>query len=67
MKTFIIAWIPDIQAIPNTSAEVIKIGGRIIEQQLSKLDAEKVEKCLKINGEGLSGDYITIADSFNVA
>lgn len=62
MNKFTVVWIPDNQKTPTTCEEVLNIGGRIIDEQLSKLDAEKVERCLKINGEQLSGDYITLLE-----
>ena len=61
MSKFTVAWIPDNQKQPTSCEEVLKIGGRIIDDHLSKTDAEKVERCLKINGEGLEGDYITFS------
>ena len=60
MNKFTVAWIPNNQPTPTTCEEVLRIGGRIIDEQLSKFDAEKVERCLKINGEGLEGNYITL-------
>ncbi|WP_435234521.1 hypothetical protein ACR30L_12155 [Psychromonas sp. PT13] len=60
MNKFTVVWIPDNQNTPATCEEVLNIGGRIIDEQLSKRDAEKVERCLKINGEQLPGDYITL-------
>ena len=60
MNEYTVAWIPDNQAMPTTNKEILKIGGRIIDEQLSKFDAEKVERCLNINGEGLEGNYITL-------
>ncbi len=65
MSKFTVAWIPDNQTIPTTCEEVLDIGGRIIDDQLSKSNAEKVERCLKINGEGLEGDYITLVEWFD--
>lgn len=62
MSKFTVAWIPDNQPIPTTCEEVLNIGGRIIDEQLSETDAEKVERCLKINGKGLEGDYITLSE-----
>ena len=62
MSKFTVAWIPDNQIIPTTCEEVRNIGGRVIDEQLSKTDAEKVERCLKINGKGLEGDYITLSE-----
>ena len=62
MLYYAVVWIPNNQTIPTTCSNVLKIGGRIIDQHLSKLDAEKVEHCLKINGEGLSGEYMTITE-----
>ncbi len=61
MSNYTVAWIPNNQNIPTTCEEVLNIGGRIIDDRLSKTDAEKVERCLKINGEGLEGDYITLS------
>lgn len=61
MKLFTVVWIPDSQSIPTTTKEVLNIGGRIIDQNLTKQSAAEVEQCLKVNGEGLNGDYITIA------
>ncbi|WP_417698025.1 hypothetical protein [Psychromonas sp.] len=60
MKLFTVAWIPDSQAIPTTTKEVLNISGRIIDQNLTKQAAEEIEHCLKINGENLAGDYISI-------
>lgn len=63
MNKYTVAWIPDNQAIPTTCEEVLRIGGRIIDENINKLDAEKVERCLKINGEKLPGDYITLLET----
>ncbi len=62
MGKFTVAWIPDNQPVPTTCKEVLNIGGRIIDDGLSKTDAEKVERCLKINGEGLEDNYITLSE-----
>ncbi|MEG3753127.1 hypothetical protein [Psychromonas arctica] len=61
MKLFTVVWIPDSQPTPTTTKEVLNIGGRIIDQNLTKQSAVEIERCLKVNGEGLDGDYITIA------
>lgn len=61
MNNFTVVWLPgNSYPLPATIEEVLILGGRIVDSELTKLDAEKVERCLKINGELLAGDYITI-------
>jgi len=57
-KLFAVAWIPELEIKPSTQAEVLNLGGRIIETHLSKLCAEQIERCLNIGTEGLEGKYI---------
>ncbi|MDN2661812.1 hypothetical protein OW492_00305 [Psychromonas sp. 14N.309.X.WAT.B.A12] len=60
MKLFTVVWIPDTQTMPTTVKGVLNIGGRIIDQNLTKQSSAAVEQCLKINGENLEGNYLTI-------
>lgn len=60
MNKYTVAWIPNTKALPTSTQETLELGGRIIDKNLTKLGAEEVERCLKINGEGLAGSYITI-------
>jgi len=55
-----VAWIPDLEPRPSTEEEVLNVGGRVVETNLSKLGAEEVERCLNIGTDGLDGKYITI-------
>ena len=55
-----VAWIPDLEIRPTTKEEVLKVGGRIVDKNLSKLGAEEVERCLNIGTDGLDGEYITV-------
>lgn len=61
MKLFSVVWVPDDAETPESYEAVLKMGGRIIDQNLTKQSAAEVERCLKVNGEGLDGYYITIA------
>jgi hypothetical protein len=45
---------------PSTQADVLNLGGRIIDTDLSRLEAKQIERCLNIGSEGLEGEYITI-------
>ncbi|WP_028865259.1 hypothetical protein [Psychromonas aquimarina] len=55
-----VAWIPDLETKPLTIDEVLNVGGRVVDENLSKLGAEEVERCLNIGTEGLDGEYIII-------
>lgn len=60
MNKFTVAWIPKNVLLPTTCKQALNLGGRLIDQNLTKRGAEEVEQCLKINGEFLPGDYVTI-------
>jgi hypothetical protein len=55
-----VAWLPYMEVKPSTQADVLNLGGRIIDTDLSRLDAKQIERCLNIGSEGLEGEYITI-------
>ncbi|WP_019615109.1 hypothetical protein [Psychromonas ossibalaenae] len=59
-QLLIVVWIPNLETKPLTVDEVLKVGGRIVDKNLSKIGAEEVERCLNIGTEGLDGEYITV-------
>ena len=58
-QLFMVAWLP-VEALPTSKDEVITIGGRIVDKNLSEKGAIEVERCFNV-GAPDDGLYLAVA------